>query len=75
MNAAEIIEMIKKLSLEEQAQVMAFLREREETVVESGRVEETKLDPNIAFLSEAEAEKRATRIFRENHELFRRLAQ
>lgn len=75
MNAAEIIEMIKKLPPEERAEVMAFLMKLEETRVEVGRVEETGLDPRINFLPQAEAERRAAKIFRENHELFRRLAQ
>lgn len=75
MNAAEIIEMIKKLSPEERAEVMAFLREKEERVEEVGRVEETGLDSKMNFLPQAEAERCAARIFRENHELFRRLAQ
>ena len=65
MNAAEIIELIKKLSPEEKAEVMAFLKEG------GGRVEESR----VKYLPQDEAQRRAAKIFRENHELFRRLAQ
>jgi hypothetical protein len=76
MNAAEIIEMIKKLSPEERAQVMAFLREREKTLAESaGRVEETATERKIRFISKDEFEKLAPKIFAENRDLLRRLAQ
>jgi hypothetical protein len=67
--------MIKKLSPEERAEVMAFLRKQNETQSEAGRVEEAGMNPKINFLPQAEAERRAAKIFRENHELFRRLAQ
>ncbi len=70
MNAAEIIEMIKRLSPEDQAEVMTFLRRREELGAAAGRVKETAIDPMTDVLAQAEAERRATRIFRENHELF-----
>ena len=71
MTAAEIIESIKKLSPEERAEVRAFLN----TGSESGRVEEAQVEPKVNYLPQAEAERRAATIFRENHELFRRLAQ
>jgi hypothetical protein len=67
MSAAEVIELIKKLPPEEQAEVIAFAK----NVDGESRVEE----PKLGFLPQAEAEFRAERIFRENHELFRRLAQ
>jgi hypothetical protein len=54
---------------------MAFLREREETVVESGRVEETATERKIRFIPNDEFTKLAPKIFSENHDLLRRLAQ
>lgn len=67
MTAAEIVESIKKL----RAEVRAFMN----TGSESGRVEEARVEPKVNYLPQAEAERRAAAIFRENHELFRRLAQ
>jgi hypothetical protein len=67
MNAAEIIELIKKLPPEERAVVEAYLRgEKTEMRVEEG---------GVSYLPQDEAERRARRIFAENRELFRRLAQ
>src|SRR5688572_4888581 len=42
--------MIKKLSPEERAEVMAFLRKQNETQSEAGRVEEAGMNPKINFL-------------------------
>jgi hypothetical protein len=67
MSAAEIIELIKKLPPEERAEVMAWAKSE----AAESRVEE----PKVNYLPQAEAERRAEKIFRENHELFRRLAQ
>lgn len=71
MSAAEIIEMIKKLPPKEKAEVMAFVQ------LESadGRVEEVAPEQKLNYLPQAEAERRAAKIFSENRELFRRLAQ
>ncbi len=74
MNAAEIIELIKKLSPEEKAEVMAFLNSGER-VAEAGRVEESATERQVRYISNDEFEKLAPKIFAENHELLRRLAQ
>lgn len=67
MNAAEIIELIKKLSPEERAAVEAYFKlEKEQMRVEEG---------GVSYLPQDEAERRARRIFAENRDLFRRLAQ
>ncbi|HTO03426.1 MAG TPA: hypothetical protein VL069_06980 [Opitutus sp.] len=71
MTAAEIIELIKMLPPEEKAEVIAFLRNGNE----SGRVEETEIETRVDYLPHEEAKRRAAEIFRENHDLFRRLAQ
>ena len=71
MTAAEIIELIKKLPPEEKAEVVAFLNNENA----SGRVEETRVEPRVNYLPHEEAKRRAAEIFRENHDLFRRLAQ
>ena len=66
MSAAEVIEMIKRLPPEERAEVIAF------TLGESAA---TPLVDAPEYLPQAEAERVAERVFAENHELFRRLAQ
>ena len=69
MSAAEIIELIKKLSPEERAEVLAFAKNGEA---------ETKTPPaerKIRYISNEEFEKIAPKIFADNHELLRRLAQ
>lgn len=63
MSAAEVIALIKKLPPEERAEVIAFTRA--EQCQEDGP----------EFLSQEEAERVAKKIFAENDELFRRLAQ
>jgi len=63
MSAAEIIEMIKKLPPQEREQVQAFMNEGE---VIAGAVQYIKKD---------EFEKIAPKIFADNRELLRRLAQ
>ena len=65
MSAAEIIEMIKKLPPEEKAEVTEFLR--------NGRADSTTT--GIKFVSDADFDRAAKRVFAENHELLRRLAQ
>ena len=72
MTAAEIIELIKKLPPDEKAEVIAFLMNKEE---EAGRVEEAAVEREIRFITDGEFEKLAPRIFTENRELLRRLAQ
>ncbi len=63
MSAAEVIEMIKKLPPQEQAQVRAFVNEGE---VAAGAVKHIKRE---------EFERIAPKIFADNRELLRRLAQ
>ncbi len=73
MSAAEIIELIKKLPPEEQAEVAAFLQtggERKEP-----RVEEAGVERKVRYIPLAEAEKIAEGIFERHEELFRKLAQ
>jgi hypothetical protein len=63
MSAAEIIEMIKKLPPEGQAEVRAF-------------VQTTASEQNaVKIASDMEFERAANRVFSENKELLRRLAQ
>jgi len=57
--------MIKKLPPEERAEVVAFVKKAEPGLEK----------PGVKYLPQAEAERRAEKIFRENQELFRRLAQ
>lgn len=76
MNAAEIIELIKKLSPEERAEVMAFLKKAESGAAEKEfRAEEASTERKVRYLPQAEAQRRAEKIFKENRELFHRLAQ
>ncbi len=63
MSAAEIIELIKKLPPEEKAEVLAFAK--------NGDSETTA----IKYASDEEFDRAAKRVFAENHELLRRLAQ
>lgn len=65
MSAAEVIELIKKLPPEEKAEVIAFVNGS--SAVNEG--------PQVRYLPQAEAERRAAEIFEKNRELFRRLAQ
>ena len=67
MSAAEVIELIKKLSPEERAEVMAFARNGEAEVLPAER--------KIRYISNEEFDKIAPKIFADNHELLRRLAQ
>lgn len=63
MSAAEIIELIKKLPPEEKAEVIAhFQKERVE--------KET-----VLHATDSDFERAAKRVFAENHDLLRRLAQ
>jgi hypothetical protein len=71
MNAAEIIEMIKKLPPEERAEVLAFIqREREPTAVEEP-AEERK----VRYMPLDDAKQIAEGVFDRHSELFRKLAQ
>jgi hypothetical protein len=65
MSAAEIIELIKKLPPEERAEVFAFAEEAKA---------QTPQRP-VRYIPLDEAKRVADKIFTENEELFRRLAQ
>jgi hypothetical protein len=65
MSAVEVIELIKKLPPEEKAEVFAF--------VNGGSA--ANEGPQVRYLTQAEAERRAVEIFEKNRELFHRLAQ
>jgi hypothetical protein len=78
MNAAEIIEMIKKLSPEERTEVMAYLQDRGVAVEEAGAKypgAEQPAERKIRTIPQAEAERIANDIFDRHSELFRKLAQ
>lgn len=62
MSAAEIIELIKKLSPEERAQVVAFFK------TEPARRE-------VKYISDEGFEAAAKEVFEDHKELFRRLAE
>lgn len=64
MSAADIIELIKKLPPNEQAEVAVFVR---------STTFETAPQPKVA--TDADFERAAQRVFKENEELLRRLAQ
>jgi hypothetical protein len=61
MSAAEVIEEIKKLPLEEQKKVLVFLAQDRELAVK--------------YLDDASFEKAKNLVLKENAELLRRLAQ
>lgn len=63
MSAAEIIEMIRKLPPQEQAEVRAF--------VNKGEVATS----SVQYIPKEEFDKIAPKIFSDNRELLRRLAQ
>ena len=67
MSAAEIIEQIKALPPVQQAEVAAFLRGMESSVVRE--------DSGVRYISKDEARALSQPIFEENAELFRKLAQ
>ena len=67
MSAAEVIEMIKRLPPRDRMEVEAF--------VKSGPSVGSEETPASNYLPQEEAERIAAKIFKENHELFRRLAQ
>jgi len=67
MSAAEIIEMIKKLSPEDKAEVIAFARSEEG--------ETPSADRKIRYIDHEKAKATAEKIFDRHSELFRRLAQ
>lgn len=65
MSAAEIIEMIKKLPADQRAEVRAFVSREENLLGEAP----------IRYITNEEFEKIAPKIFKDNHELLRRLAE
>lgn len=65
MSAAEIIEMIKKLPPQEQAEVVAFARELDEAG--EGR--------KVRYISDEKFAEVAPKVFEKHRELLRRLAQ
>ena len=67
MSAAEIIKQIKTLTPAQQAEVAAFLRGMESSVVRE--------DSGVRYISKDEARALSQPIFEENAELFRKLAQ
>ena len=67
MSAAEIIEKIKAMTPAQQAEVAAFLRGMESSVVRE--------DSGVRYISKDEARELSQPIFEENAELFRKLAQ
>lgn len=71
MNAAEIIEMIRKLPPEEKAEVLAFVQK--ETA--GGRVEEAGVEPKVSYIPLTNAEQIAEGVFDRHSELFKKLAQ
>ena len=76
MKAAEIIELIKKLSPEERAEVMAFLKDAE---LGAGgkdfRAEEAATQRTVRYISKEKFDEVVPKIFEKHEELFRRLAQ
>ena len=67
MSAEEIIQQIKALPSAQQAEVAAFLRGMEGSVVRE--------DSGVRYIPEEEARALSKPIFEENAELFRKLAQ
>jgi hypothetical protein len=65
MSAIEVINEVRELPVKEQEQVLDFLQK---TLRKSG-------DGNVKYAVDADFEKAADKVFRENDELFRRLAQ
>ena len=65
MSAAEVIELIKKLPPEELAEVRNFIRTSPVCAAEK----------EVRFASDAQFEAVTDRVFKENSELLRRLAQ
>jgi hypothetical protein len=76
MNAAEIIEMIKKLSPEERAEVMTFLQDGESGATgKNFRAEEAGTERKVRYISKEKFDEIVPKIFEKHEELFRRLAQ
>ncbi len=67
MTVREIIEQIKALPASEQEKVAAYLRGLESSVVRE--------EPGSTYIPAGEASELSQRIFAENEELFRKLAQ
>lgn len=67
MTVSEIIEQIKALPASEQEKVAAFVRDLASSVVRE--------EPGATYIPAGEASELSQRIFTENEELFRKLAQ
>jgi len=67
MTVSEIIEQIKALPASEQEKVAAFVRDLASSVVRE--------EPGATYIPVSEASELSQRIFTENEELFRKLAQ
>lgn len=65
MSAAEIIELIKKLPPEEQAEVIAFTRQLEEPTDR----------PKVRYISDEKFAEVAPKVFEKHRDLLRTLAQ
>jgi mRNA-degrading endonuclease RelE of RelBE toxin-antitoxin system len=68
MNAAELIEQIKKLPREEQEKVLAFLK----SVAETGTLHD---ETTVHYMDAQKAKNVSSEIFSERAELFRKLAK
>ncbi len=66
MSAAEVIALIKQLPPAEREEVRAFVREDRDSA---------GTEPRVRYIPREEYGKQAPKIFEENHELLRRLAQ
>jgi len=66
MSAIEVINEVRELPVKEQEQVLDFLQK---TLLPH------KPDSNVNYAVDADFEKAADKVFRENDNLFRRLAQ
>jgi hypothetical protein len=67
MSAIEVINEVRELPLEEQERVLSFLQDK---------LRPHKLaEGEVKYAVDADFEKAADRVFRENDNLFRRLAQ
>jgi len=66
MSAIEVINEVRELPVKEQEQVLEFLQKT---------LHPHKPDSNVKYAVDADFEKVADKVFRENDNLFRRLAQ
>jgi transcriptional regulator with AAA-type ATPase domain len=67
MSAIEVINEVRELPLEEQERVLSFLQDK----LRSQKLAEGE----VKYAVDADFEKAADKVFRENDNLFRRLAQ